>query len=436
MEMKQPKKSEKSYGKEYDSPINPADFLARKESNIMQFCALLSTPDSIIEVLEPQRRKVKNKIIYLLFFSVIFFLLFAEAERMQKPGWKGTIIKEGEVTVVKNPKEPMSGSDVLFLQEELSVGKAEGKEEYLFYDIRSPVSNVDVDAQNNIYVLDIKATQVKVFDKDGHFLRTIGRKGQGPGEFEGAWKIFISSGNELIVEGLISRRLDYFNLDGMYIKRISIAQAGISDVNMDSTENIYGVSSIQDRNNPGTEVKKFDRNLRGLGTLDMFPNWNHDRDGYNPFMGSIQQHILPGDQVLIGSNREYELKVFDSQARLVKIIQKEYEPVRVTKEDIDDREKDMIFKGGSGPSPQYVKFLPPFMSFMTDDEGRIFVCLNERTKDRKYRFFNIFDAEGKCLAKQVFRFWPVLWKKGKLYAVEEDEDGNQFLKRYNVIWKF
>lgn len=379
---------------------------------------------------------MKSKIIYLLFVSVIFSLLFAEAERVQKPEWKGTIIKEGEVTVVKNPKEPMSGSDVLFLQEELSVGKAEGKEEYLFYDIRSPVSNVDVDAQNNIYVLDIKASQVKVFDKDGHFVRTIGRKGQGPGEFEGAWKIFISSGNELIVEGMMSRRLDYFNLDGVYIKRVSIAQANISEVNMDSTGTIYGVSSIQDRNNPRIELKKFDRNLRVLGTLDMVPKWNDERDGYNPFVGGIHQHILPGDQVLIGSNRKYELKVFNSQARLVKIIQKEYEAARVTKEDIEEREKGMIYKGGSGPSPQYVKFLPPFMSFMTDDKGWIFVRLNERTKERKYSLYDIFDAEGKCLAKQVFRFWPVLWKKGKLYAVEEDEDGNQFLKRYNVIWKF
>ena len=379
---------------------------------------------------------MKNKIIYLLFVSIIFFLLFAEAERMQKPGWKGTLTKEGDVTVVKNPKEPMSESDVLFLQEELSIGKAEGKEEYLFYDIRSPVANLDVDAQNNIYILDIKATQVKVFDKDGHFLRTIGRIGQGPGDFEGGWKLFISSGNELIVEGLISRKLDYFNLDGMYIKRISIAQAGISDVNMDSVGNIYGVSNIQDKNNPRTELQKFDSNLRALGTLDMVPKWNDERDGYNPFVGTIHYHILPGDQVLVGSNRKYELKVFDSQARFIKLIQKEYEPIRVTKEDMDDREKGVKSYGGSKPSPPYVKFLPPLMSFMTDDEGRIFVRLNERTKDRKYHFFDIYDAEGKCLAKQVFRFWPVLWKKGKLYAVEEDEDGNQFLKRYNVTWKF
>jgi hypothetical protein len=379
---------------------------------------------------------MKGKIIYPLIVFLLYFFVFAESEENQKPEWKGTIIKEGEVTVVKNPKEPMSRSDVLFLQEELSVGKAEGKEEYLFYDIRSPVANVDVDAQNNIYVLDIKGSQVKVFDKDGHFVRTIGRKGQGPGEFEGAWKIFISSGNELIVEGLMSRRLDYFNLAGGYIKRVSIAQANIADVNMDSTGTIYGVSSIQDRNNPRIELKKFDRNLRMLGTLDMVSKWNDERDGYNPFMGSIQHHILPGDQVLIGSNGKYELKVFDSQARFIKIIQKEYEAARVTKEDIEEREKGMISKGGSGPSPQYVKFLPPFVSFMTDDKGWIFVRLNERTKDRKYSLYDIFDAEGKCLAKQIFRFWPVLWKIGKLYAVEEDEDGNQFLKRYNVIWKF
>jgi hypothetical protein len=369
-----------------------------------------------------------------LFAIVVFSLLSAGAFESQKPGWNGTIVKEGETTIVNNPKEPMSKSDVLFFNEELSIGKAAAKEEYLFHDIRSPGSNIDIDAQNNIFILDVKASQIMVFDKDGHYIRTIGRKGQGPGDLDGAWRIFISSGNELVVEGLISRRLDYFDLDGRYIKRISIAQAGISEVNMDSMGNIYGVS-FSYGNNRSSELKKFDHSLRWVGTLDTVPNWNHERDGYNPFMGSIQQSNLPGDQVIIGSNRKYELKVFDSQARLIKIIRKEYEPVKVTKEEIDEREKGMVSKGGSGSRPEYVKFLPPFVSFETDDKGWIFVRLNERTNDRKYRFYDIYDAEGRCLAKQVFRFWPILWKKGKLYAVEEDEDGNQFLKRYNITFR-
>ena len=49
----------------------------------------------------------------------------------QKTEWKGTIEEVDGVTVVKNPKEPMYGEDAISLEEELSIGEAEGREEYM-----------------------------------------------------------------------------------------------------------------------------------------------------------------------------------------------------------------------------------------------------------------------------------------------------------------
>jgi len=43
---------------------------------------------------------------------------------------------------------------------------------------------VDADEAGKVYVLDRKAGQIKVFDPQGNFLRAIGRRGQGPGEFQ------------------------------------------------------------------------------------------------------------------------------------------------------------------------------------------------------------------------------------------------------------
>lgn len=169
---------------------------------------------------------------------------------MQKSIWKGTISNENGVTVIKNPKETMYGADILHLEEGLSIGKAEGKEEFQFTEIRSPRSAVAVDDQGNIYVLDVRDCWVKVFDKDGKFLRTVGKKGQGPGEFEGPYQLILSAQNEIIVEELLTRRLTFFSLNGVYLKRVSLVQAGIADINMDSAENIYGLAVIQEKGNP------------------------------------------------------------------------------------------------------------------------------------------------------------------------------------------
>ena len=123
------------------------------------------------------------------FVCILIIILFISCSQ-QKTEWKGTIEEVDGVTVVKNPKEPMYAENVFVLEEELSVGEVEGKEEYLFSRIR----DVDVDVEENIYVLDSGETHIKVFNKNGEYVRTIGKKGQGPGEMQRPGSISITPG--------------------------------------------------------------------------------------------------------------------------------------------------------------------------------------------------------------------------------------------------
>ena len=106
-------------------------------------------------------------------------VVFAAAVAEQKPVWKGTIAKEGDVIVVKNPREPMNRSPILTLREELKIGGSEAKGESAL----SRPYDIACDNEGNVYVLERSESVVKVFDKSGKYLRTIGRRGQGPGEF-------------------------------------------------------------------------------------------------------------------------------------------------------------------------------------------------------------------------------------------------------------
>jgi 6-bladed beta-propeller len=45
------------------------------------------------------------------------------------------------------------------------------------------IADLDVDGAGRLYVLDQLAREVRVFDPDGRFLRRMGRRGEGPGEF-------------------------------------------------------------------------------------------------------------------------------------------------------------------------------------------------------------------------------------------------------------
>jgi hypothetical protein len=53
------------------------------------------------------------------------------------------------------------------------------------------VTDVEVDASGRIFVLDYREQRIKVFDARGHFVRSFGRRGGGPAEFENAHRLVL-----------------------------------------------------------------------------------------------------------------------------------------------------------------------------------------------------------------------------------------------------
>ena len=160
--------------------------------------------------------QMKNKTLVVQFVLFLFLSFLLVSCGQQKTKWKGMIEEENGITVVKNPKEPMYGEDIFMLEEELSIGVAEGAEEYMFLDARE----VAVDNRERIFVSDRRGFHIKVFDKFGNYITTIGRKGQGPGEFSQISNIQITPRNELMVYERMGFKLTFFSLDGDYIRTV------------------------------------------------------------------------------------------------------------------------------------------------------------------------------------------------------------------------
>ncbi len=80
-------------------------------------------------------------------------------------------------------------------------GVTEG--EVLFSDIRG----VEVDRQGRTYVLDALAQQITVVDSNGALVRTLGRPGDGPGEFRGAIGIALNREDQLLVYDARAQRI-------------------------------------------------------------------------------------------------------------------------------------------------------------------------------------------------------------------------------------
>ncbi|NIO48961.1 MAG: hypothetical protein GTN73_05935 [Candidatus Aminicenantes bacterium] len=64
----------------------------------------------------------------------------------------------------------------------------------------------------------------------------------------------------------------------------------------------------------------------------------------------------------------------------------------------------------------------------------MFVQTWERTENEEGNFYDVFNSEGKYIAKIFLKFSPKVWNGNKLYTIEEDKDGLQIIKRYKVNW--
>lgn len=370
---------------------------------------------------------MKNKtqvLSIVLCFSILMMFISC---RKQKAEWKGIIEEVDEVTVVKNPKEPIYSNDVFSLEEELSIGEAEGREEYMFSRIRS----IAVDEKERIYILDYREAHIKVFDKKGMYIRTIGRKGQGPGELGLPRNLIITKKNEIMAEDTGNRALIFYTLDGEFVKSLSTAKTVMfSRATIDSHNNILGMTTRADPENPEFELVKFDSKLNIIGTIDSCPLLKPPM--INPFMPVFYWRIDEDDNIIYGYPEKYELKIFNPEGIVVKKILKEYVPVIITEEEKEERKKiyppavTLIFS----------RYYPAYRIFTVDDQGRIFVQTYEKDTSGEEYYYDVFDNEGRYIAKIALWMEPQIWSKNKLYTIEENENGIQIVKRYKVNWRY
>ena len=343
--------------------------------------------------------------------------------------WKGSIVKEGDVTVVKNPKEPIYRTSILELKEDLTLGGAEAQGNFAF----SQVVSVVVDDTGTIYVLDLQASHIKAFDATGHYLRTIGRRGQGPGELEFPMSLSLNLTSDELAVQLQSRGMVFFRTDGTFLRQLALkGRSGGSRV--DSRGQIYVIEFVLAGDNPRYATKKLGTDGTVLATISETPA-PAVRGGMG---GSKVQAFVPfpiilidrDDRLIYGYPETYDIQFYGpADAKALKRISRKYNPVAVTEE-----EKERIRKAGMKIDYVFPKDHSAYKRFFLSDLGHLFVQTWEKADGGKF-LHDIFDADGRFIGRIPLKPSGIEILKGKYYALEEDDDGFQYVKRYAVTWK-
>jgi hypothetical protein len=394
---------------------------------------------------------IPSKIGITIILSLGIVLLIGRssaASQGQKPAWKGKIVTENGVKVVKNPKDPFYGEIKLDLQEDLSIGGNENEDKYYF----PKGVFIAVDDQGNIFAADMGNFRIQKYDKAGKYLRSIGRKGQGPAEFQSWGTVgFDAEGNISIITPL-TRALKVFSPDGTYKKSVTLRASLQPSFYLSKEGFIFGLEiNYMAKDGPRIAVIKLNPDGSSAETLARFQGElkpNQPAYAFHAYTNSIVLCGLSPAAFCYGFSSDYKIFIADGQGKTSLIIEKEENPQPITA-----KEKEFIFKKGTASvigriartkiekiedAAVFPPHRPYFGKILADDAGRIYVTKRSSVLDQsKVQEFDVFSKDGIFLYRAKLPFIPEIIKAGSIYEIRKNEEtGDIKIVRHKVKnWK-
>jgi hypothetical protein len=393
------------------------------------------------------KRGMSMKTRILFFFTIILLsppILFFDFGQ-QKAHWKGKIEYEDGVKVIKNPNEPLYGEIEFELEEDLSIGNEED-ENYMFYGF----VKIAISSEEKIIVLDGGNGRILKFDRDGNYIQTIGRKGQGPGELEAPWAIHLDSKDQVYVYDSRRRNIQVFDNDGNS-KKVIKPPGSLFHFGTTKDGNVLIIYS---------SVKK---PTKSLILIDSEGNIIKTIAGYadqpapsikghvlgNPYSHSLHFFPISIGGGIYGHSSQYKLFIISPSGNLSHTIEVEKPPEPISKKD-----KDSLIDGylrmskqfpigeklsRSGVKKAYIfpEFKPFFNEIFIDSKDRIYVRIPKSVLDKdESPHYDLFNKEGYFLyrVKMPHFGFPRIIKNGYIYThIRDSVTGYIQIKRYKII---
>lgn len=298
--------------------------------------------------------------------------------------------------------------------EELRIGSEEDDPKG-FSDIRG----ILVDRKGNIWIIEGSLQEIRVFDPSGRHLKTIGRNGQGPGEFTYPDGLAMAPDGMIWVHDPKNGRFSIFDQDGKFVRQQLAPAGGYSYTwsgGIDRQGRIWDRIFHRDPKNPEVSyVRRASPDWSRVDTLSL-PRCSAPgragEEGYFKFpRGNAIVPFFPGAMSAIDyndgslwcapSSAQYRLARIriEGNDTLARVTGKTDQlPVTAAERDSAvSRLKEFMKKAGevSLDWSRIPKVKPLLSGAFTDEEGRLWV---RRTSDEAQAIFDVYTREGRAVA--------------------------------------
>jgi len=324
-------------------------------------------------------------------------------------------------------------------------------------------ADLALDDRGNLFVCDSRANNIKVFDASGKYLRTIGKAGQGPGDFNYPIEIEFGAGRFFIRE-LMNGRVSILNREGVFLKSILIQELGTIWWNIVALPDGRFVVEKERTNiqNPGQpqecRIELYSSEFEFAKPVYAQKIWRNkyitEPRSTNvpiPFSPLVYWNTTSDGKIVIGYSEKYEIEIHDPDRGKIGSFAHAFRPVEVTSAD-----KEQYFKGmgttyslSSGAStfqrgaPDYIvkltkfpKFKPPYNAIRIDPEDNIWVRLYGATLGIGSSF-DAFKPDGtfigtvKLTGDSLFPY-RLVRQKAWFWGITVDKDGEYTIAKMKI----
>jgi hypothetical protein len=368
-----------------------------------------------------------------------------------------TVRDSAGVTLVENTSGSWSDAQAWQVAAEPSVdiGELEGEEPYQLFRVSGAVRLSD----GRIVVGNGGSHELRYFDAQGRYLKSAGREGGGPGEFEGVGDPVPIGADTIAVYDWNLRRISLWDPDGNFVRSFGIQFSSGSPVAVGPLSDGNWLFSKAFSYTPGevsTVVRdtsayfRFDQRGELIDSIGRFPSWEYFLQGSAqaawatslPFGREFATAVASGG-FYHGITDRYEILRYDSSGELERVIRKAHEPVPVGDADVERYKAERVENASSDnwrrrlermfaevPLPST---MPAFQTFEVDALGYLWVAEYERPGADAQRW-SVFDSDGRLLGTVETPSGLAVHQIGVdfLLASWEDELGVEHVRLYDL----
>ncbi len=267
---------------------------------------------------------------------------------------------------------------------------------------------------NKFYLVDNQSHKIWVTDQKGQLLRTIGRKGQGPGDLNGPVSIALK-GDTLLVLEKENSRISLFNNSGTFISQFPVMSGMLSsmEINRDGKKIIIGESlGIWDYKFYSINGKEINISPKSERTQILMP----------ASISGGQISLTKDDNILFSCIRKYNIIMLNWNGDTLKSFSAT--PHHYITPPLNDRKKLMKQKFLS------LVILPlQITDVILVQRFNKFLNINSNSKKEENEFYyDLFSSDGKLFAEGIKCEYPyfLYQKNGFLYTMDYTplEQGN------------